>query len=100
VLGNLDKPETLGPMIAAAFIATLIGVASANVIFLPMAARLKQLSQEELHARSLIVEGILSIQAGDNPRVVQEKLITFVPPSQRPAEGEQAGSGSAAKAAA
>jgi chemotaxis protein MotA len=63
-------------------------VASANVIFLPAGARLKQLSQQELHARALIVEGILSIQAGDNPRVVQEKLITYVPPSQRPADGE------------
>src|SRR6185503_8483487 len=68
VLGSLDKPDTLGPMIAAAFLATLIGVASANVVFLPAGARLKQLSQEELHSRALIVEGILSIQAGDNPR--------------------------------
>ena len=83
VLGNLDKPETLGPSISAAFIATLLGVASANVIYLPIGARLKQLSQDELHVRALIVEGILSIQAGDNPRVVQEKLITFVPPAQR-----------------
>jgi len=100
VLGNLDKPETLGPSISAAFIATLLGVASANVVFLPMAARLKQLSDEELHARALIVEGILSIQAGDNPRVVQEKLITFVPPKQRPAEGEAAGGSSSAEKAA
>ena len=90
VLGNLDKPETLGPSISAAFIATLLGVASANVIYLPIAARLKQLSGEELHARALIVEGILSIQAGDNPRVVQEKLITFVPPAQRPPRATQA----------
>src|ERR1044071_6070799 len=93
VLGNLDKPATLGPSISAAFVATLIGVASANVIYLPIAARLKQLSEAELHARALIVEGILSIQAGDNPRVVQEKLITFVPPTLRDAEGES-GSGS------
>jgi chemotaxis protein MotA len=100
VLSNLDKPETLGPSISAAFIATLLGVASANVIYLPISARMKQLSQEELHARSLIVEGILSIQAGDNPRVVQEKLITFVPPAQRPADGEQVGGASAEKAAA
>ena len=100
VLGNLDQPATLGPMIAAAFIATLLGVASANVVFLPAGARLKQLSQEELHARSLIVEGILSIQAGDNPRVVQEKLITFVPPKQRLSEEQQAEAAAAAKAAA
>src|SRR3954465_12377998 len=99
VLANLDKPATLGPSISAAFVATLIGVASANVIYLPISARLKQLSQDELHARALIVEGILSIQAGDNPRVVQEKLVTFVPPALRPADGEQAGAG-AAKAAA
>jgi chemotaxis protein MotA len=100
VLSNLDKPETLGPSISAAFIATLLGVASANVIYLPISARLKQLSQDELQARALVVEGILSIQAGDNPRVVQEKLITFVPPAQRPAEGEQSGGASAEKAAA
>ena len=100
VLGNLDKPETLGPMIAAAFIATLLGVASANVVFLPMAARLKQLSVEELHSRELVVEGILAIQAGDNPRVVQEKLLTFVPPAQRPADGEPVGGGASAEKAA
>src|SRR5215208_1099982 len=99
VLGNLSKPETLGPSISAAFIATLLGVASANVFYLPIAARVKQLSQEELHARALIVEGILSIQAGDNPRVVQEKLITFVPPALR-AGAEQGNSANAAKAAA
>jgi chemotaxis protein MotA len=99
VLGNLDAPETLGPSISAAFIATLIGVASANVIYLPIAARLKQLSEAELHGRALIVEGILSIQAGDNPRVVQEKLVTFVPPAQRTPEGES-GAATAQKAAA
>ena len=100
VLGNLDKPETLGPSISAAFIATLLGVASANVVYLPIGARLKQLSQEELHARALIVEGILSIQAGDNPRVVQEKLITFVPPAQRLERGRRPRPPPAAKAAA
>jgi chemotaxis protein MotA len=100
VLANLDAPETLGPSISSAFIATLIGVASANVIYLPVATKLKQISEEELHARSLIVEGILSIQAGDNPRVVQEKLITFVPPALREEEGEGSGGGNAEKAAA
>ncbi len=101
VLGNLNQPDTLGPMIAAAFIATLLGVASANVFFLPAAARLKQLSAAELHLRAMIVEGILSIQAGDNPRIVQEKLLTFVPPADRPADGESVTeAATAAKAAA
>jgi chemotaxis protein MotA len=88
VLGNLDKPETLGPSISAAFVATLLGVATANVVYLPIGARLKQLSQEELHARALVVEGILSIQAGDNPRFVAEKLMAYVPPSKRPSADE------------
>jgi chemotaxis protein MotA len=99
VLGNLSAPETLGPSISAAFIATLLGVASANVVFLPVAARLKALSAEELHFRAMTLEGILAIQAGDNPRVVAEKLLAYVPPAERPAEPDQVGSG-AEKAAA
>jgi chemotaxis protein MotA len=99
VLAHLDAPETLGPSISAAFIATLLGVASANVVYLPIATRLKGISGEEVHARQLVIEGILAIQAGDNPRVVQEKLITFVPPALRSGEGESAGA-DAAKAAA
>ena len=101
VLGNLDKPETLGPSIAAAFVATLLGVASANVVFVPVGMRLKALSQEELHARELTMEGILAIQAGDNPRVVAEKLMAYVPPAQRPAEEDAAATpeSSAAQAA-
>ena len=93
VLGNLDAPETLGPSISAAFIATLIGVASANVIFLPVGARLKALSAEEMHFRQMTLEGILAIQAGDNPRVVAEKLLAYVPPAQRPVEPDQAAAG-------
>ena len=99
VLSNLDAPETLGPSISAAFIATLLGVASANVVFLPVAARLKQLSAEEQLFRTMTLEGILAIQAGDNPRVVQEKLMAYVPPAQRPADGAEL-SASAEKVAA
>jgi chemotaxis protein MotA len=101
VLQNLDQPETLGPSISAAFIATLLGVGTANVVFLPVANRLKQLSAEELHFRSMTLEGILAIQAGDNPRMVSEKLITYVPPSERPAEdAADEGAGAPARAAA
>ena len=85
VLENLDSPETLGPAISAAFIATLIGVAAANVFFLPIANRLKQLSAAEKEFRMLTIEGILGIQAGDNPRVLTDKLLTFVPPDEREA---------------
>jgi chemotaxis protein MotA len=86
VLENLADPATLGPAISSAFIATLLGVGSANVIFLPVGSRLKALSADEVAQRTMMLEGILSIQAGDNPRLVTEKLATFVPPAARSAE--------------
>src|SRR4051794_793497 len=88
VLENLDSPETLGPAISSAFIATLLGVGIANVVFLPSANRLKQLSAAEREFRMLTTEGILGIQAGDNPRVLADKLLTFVPPAARDAKAE------------
>ena len=97
VLENLDQPETLGPSISAAFIATLVGVASANCVYLPVGNRLKQLSSEELQFRAMTLEGILSIQAGDNPRVLQEKLMAYVPPAQRP-RADEADGGAATQA--
>jgi chemotaxis protein MotA len=83
VLQNLSAPATLGPSISSAFIATLMGVASANVIYLPVANRLKSMSSAEVELRTLTLEGILSVQAGDNPRVVADKLTSFVPPAER-----------------
>jgi chemotaxis protein MotA len=83
VLQNLSSPDTLGPAISGAFIATLYGVASANIIFLPMANKLKLLSHDEQELRTLALEGILAVQAGDNPRVVADKLLAFVPPAER-----------------
>jgi chemotaxis protein MotA len=90
VLQNLAAPATLGPSISGAFIATLMGVGSANVIYLPIANRLKQLSAQEVELRTLTLEGILAVQAGDNPRVVAEKLGSFVPPAERGGEDDGA----------
>jgi chemotaxis protein MotA len=100
VMNNLNQPSTLGPLIASAFLATLMGVGSANVVFLPMANRLKELSEAEMHFREMTLEGILGIQAGDNPRVVAEKLMAYVPPSERPTEEQQEAAKAAAKQAA
>jgi len=100
VMNNLNNPSSLGPLIAAAFLATLMGVGPANVVFLPMANRLKELSEAELHFREMTLEGILAIQAGDNPRVVEEKLMAYVPPAKRPSEEEQAAAAAAQKQAA
>ncbi|MBP1763170.1 MAG: chemotaxis protein MotA [Firmicutes bacterium] len=89
VLGNLSEAETLGPSIATAFIATLYGVGSANVFFLPVAAKLKNRSSQQILLHEVTLEGILSVQAGDNPRIVEEKLLAFLAPKARGAVKEQ-----------
>src|SRR5215208_5760860 len=99
VLENLSNPAILGPAISGAFIATLMGVGSANVVYFPVATKLKEISGEEAELRTLTVEGILAIQAGDNPRVVEDKLMAFVPPAERGAEDDDASSGAKPKLA-
>ena len=81
VLENLDKPEKLGHMIGAAFLATLWGVLSANVMFLPMSTKLKRISELEIRQMTLLIEGLMSIQAGSNPRMLEQKLRAYLPPS-------------------
>jgi chemotaxis protein MotA len=83
VLGSLADPSGLGHAIAVAFIATLYGVMSANLIFLPIGAKLKVRSKLEIAERTMAIEGILAIQAGDNPRVIKEKLLAYIPPAKR-----------------
>jgi chemotaxis protein MotA len=83
VLENLAKPDELGHMIAAAFLATLWGVLSANVLWLPIAARLKRLSELECTRMEIVIEGIAAIQAGSNPRVVAQKLRSLLPPQEQ-----------------
>jgi len=94
VLENLSNPDELGHLIAAAFLATLWGVMSANVIFLPVGARLKRLSELEIASMELVLEGVLAIQAGSSPRVVARKLGSLLPPGS-----VKAGKGDKAKAA-
>jgi chemotaxis protein MotA len=90
VLENLSSPRTLGHSIAGAFLATLYGVGSANIIFLPVSNKLKELSTEEVLYRELLLEGVLSIQAGENPRILADRLSTFLPPGDRKAKATAA----------
>ncbi len=85
MLANLSDPAKMGPLIAGAFIATLYGVSSANLLFLPIGNKLKARTAEEVVIREVMVEGILSIQSGDNPRIVEEKLKAFLAPKLRQA---------------
>src|SRR5881398_1151827 len=100
VLENLSDPGSLGHSIAGAFLATLYGVGSANLIFLPVSNKLKALSTEEALYRTMLLEAVLSIQAGDNPRMLAEKLETFIAPHARGAEAEAKAKAAKAKEAA
>jgi chemotaxis protein MotA len=80
VLENLSTPETLGPLIAGAFVATLWGIMTANVIWLPLGNKVKRISDLECAQLELLVEGIMSIQAGASPRVVARRLRSLLPP--------------------
>jgi chemotaxis protein MotA len=83
MLGNLDNPDTIGPSMAVALIGTLYGAVMANLLCIPLGEKLSYLSHEELLLKEIILKGILSIQAGDNPRIVRQKLDTFLPLKHR-----------------
>jgi chemotaxis protein MotA len=87
VLSHLSDPDNLGHSIATAFIATLYGVVIANIVWLPMANKLKRKNHSEITARQASTQGVLVIQAGENPRVVREKLETFLSPKSRGQNG-------------
>lgn len=74
ILKNLTNPEELGPMISVAFVATLYGVLFANLFWIAFATKIKVKAAREKMISDLIIEGLLSIQAGENPRIIKEKL--------------------------
>lgn len=79
VLGGLgDDPAALAPAIAVAFCATLYGVLTANVIYLPIASKIKIRGKEQIAEMELMLEGILALQAGENPQLIKKKLNSFV----------------------
>lgn len=82
-LGNLNDIEKLGHSIAAAFVATLLGIFTGYVLWHPFATKLKLKSKEEVEIKKMIVEGILSIQAGDSPVAIEAKLVVFIPQQER-----------------
>jgi chemotaxis protein MotA len=83
MLGNLSDPDALGPGMAVALITTFYGSILANMISIPISKKLVQNSSREILCREMMVEGILSIQAGENPRIVEEKLKVFLSPKMR-----------------
>lgn len=83
MLANLADPSQIGSGMAAALITTFYGAIMANLVFNPMRDKLTARDADEVAEKEIILEGILSIQSGDNPRIVEEKLLAFVPPRDR-----------------
>jgi len=83
MLKQMNTPGTIGPAMAVALITTFYGVILANLVFLPIAGKLKTKSSQELLLKQLIINGILSIQSGDNPRVLEQKLHAYIAPRER-----------------
>lgn len=83
MLSRLSEPGKMGSAIASAFTATLYGVCLANLVFIPIGSKLKARTTEEINSYDMMIEGILSIQAGDSPRTVEMKMQAFLPPKLR-----------------
>ncbi|MCC6908942.1 MAG: motility protein A [Phycisphaerales bacterium] len=88
MLQNMDDPSKIGPGMAVALLTTLYGALISNLVCLPMSDKLALRAGEEAFIKQIIIRGVMSIQQGDNPRIVEQKLLTFIPPSSRPAADE------------
>ncbi len=89
MLQNMDDPSKIGPGMAVAILTTLYGAIVANLFSGPLGDKLAKRSEEEQLVKSIVIKGVMAIQSGDNPRIVEQKLKTFLPPKLRavPAEG-------------
>jgi chemotaxis protein MotA len=91
MLKKLDDPKTIGPNMAVALVTTFYGSILANWISIPISTKLKANNAKEIRIKEVMVEGLLSIQAGENPRVIEEKLKSFLSPKRRAAMKEEGG---------
>jgi len=83
MLQTLDDPGSIGPAMAVALLTTFYGSIMANIVCLPIAGKLRTRSKEEVLAKEMSIQGIISISNGDNPRILEQKLLAFIPPNQR-----------------
>jgi chemotaxis protein MotA len=90
MLSNLADPTAIGAGLAVALLTTLYGSVIANALALPMSDRLARRSSEEVLYKTVIIKGVMAIQSGDNPRIVEQKLRTFLPPAKRASDDAEA----------
>lgn len=88
MLGNMDDPGALGPAMSTALLTTMYGSMLANWLCSPIANKMKANNGKEVMVKQIMIEGLLSIQAGENPRVIEEKLKSFVAPKDRDSANE------------
>ncbi len=81
MLANLDNPDSIGEGMAVALLTTFYGAVLANAVFLPLAGKLAHRSRSEILIREMVIDGIMAIQSGDSPRIVEEKLKSFLSPA-------------------
>lgn len=93
MLYNMDDMSSIGPNMAVALLTTLYGSLLSNWICIPVSFKLKMKNEDEITMKQIMVEGLLSIQAGENPRVIEEKLKSFLAPGEREGSGEDAQAG-------
>lgn len=84
MLQNLSDPASIGPSMAVALLTTFYGAVLANALFIPLASKLKTRTAEEILLKEVAIEGVMSIQSGDNPRILEQKLLAFLAPGIRP----------------
>ncbi len=89
MLSDLDDPDAIGPGMAVALLTTFYGALLANLVLIPIAGKLSIRSNEEIQERETMLEGIIAIQEGMNPRVLEDKLKAFIPPGERDKEAQE-----------
>jgi chemotaxis protein MotA len=78
MLKTLDDPSTIGPQMSVALITTFYGSMLANIVFIPMSKKLKAKTDDEVYKKEMIIEALLSLQAGENPNILKEKMLAYL----------------------
>ena len=83
MLQSMDDPSSIGPAMAVALLTTFYGSVMANLIFMPISGKLRTRSKEETLVKEMVIQGVLSLTKGENPRILEQKMLAFMPPKER-----------------
>ncbi len=83
MLQSMDDPNSIGPAMAVALLTTFYGSVMANLVYMPLAGKLRTRSKEETLVKEMIIQGVISLTKGENPRILEQKMLAFMPPKER-----------------